>query len=161
MTDGYDSNDDSLEICELTGERRKDMQLICCKVLSVVGSLAFRVCCRSTALWMDEFAKDVFDSFGDSDTVSTMSNSFPALTSGENSALFEVLPHITDKSFFEDNGVIKSFQASTRNQSSSLLANTVASINTRIAESMSKDDFYASMNCMAEANVCLLGVNYN
>ena len=101
---------------------------------------------------MDEFVKDVFDSFGDSDTVSTMSNSFLALPSGENSALYEVLPRITDKSFFEDNGVIKSFQASTRNQSSSLLANTVTSINTRIAESMSKDDLYAFMNCMANCN---------
>ena len=43
MMDGYDSNGDSLEICELMGERRKDMQLICCKVLSVVGSLAFSI----------------------------------------------------------------------------------------------------------------------
>ena len=136
--ESYDSNGNALGMSELTGEasqRRIEMQLIRCKVIPVVVSLAFKVC-HSTALWMDEFAKDVFDSFGDS--------------------AFEVLPRITDKDFFEDNGVINPFQASTWHQSSLLLANTVASIDTRIAESMSKDDLSAFMNCMAEAKVCLL-----
>jgi hypothetical protein len=115
--------------------RKKEMHDLRCKVLPAVVSLAFSVC-HNTACWMDEFTIDIYDVFGDKSV--------------------DVISRITSKASFEADGLENPFQASNWHRMSLLLANTVASSDTKIAESMSQNELSAFMNCMVETNICLL-----
>jgi len=116
-------------------QRRKEMKLLRSKYLPAAVSLMYRVY-YDTATWMDEFTKDIQDTFERKAT--------------------EVSSRINGQSNFEANGMVNPFQACTWHRMALLLANTVASSDTKIAECMSKEDLSAFMNCMAETNTCLL-----
>lgn len=123
------------EVADEYSERRREMIDVRSKCLPAALSLAFRIC-HTTALWMEEFTRDVEDVHQNKAT--------------------EVMTRITGNGMFEADGVSNLFEAATWHNEALLLANTVASRESKIAECMSKKDLDAFMNCMAETNICLL-----
>lgn len=118
-------------------ERCRQIEMLRSKCLSTTVSLMFRVC-HTTALWMDDFTRDV-------------------------EAIFEndysnIMSRITGYGFFESKGMPNPFQPVSWHRMALLMANTVASSETKIADCMSKDDLANFMNCMAETNICLLRI---
>ena len=123
------------EVVDEYSERKREMIDVRSKCLPAAISLAFRIC-HTTAIWMEEFTRDVEDVHQDKAT--------------------EVMTRITGNGMFEADGVSNPFEAATWHREALLLANTVASRESKIAECMSKKDLDAFMNCMAETNICLL-----
>jgi len=116
-------------------DRKREMLSVRSKCLPATISLVFRIC-RTTALWMDEFRRDVEDVFLDKAP--------------------EIMARITGKDIFEEDGLLNPFEATTWHREALLLANIVASRESKISECLSNEDLDAFMNCMAETNICLL-----
>ena len=132
LDDGVAVDTDS---ADEASQRREEMHDLRCKILPAAVSLAFSIC-HTTASWMDEFMIDIVDNFGDRSV--------------------DVISRITSKTIYDADNVPNPFQASTWHRMSLLLANTVASSETKIAESMTKTELSAFMNCMVETNISLL-----
>jgi len=116
-------------------DRKREMISVRSKCLPITISLVFRIC-HSTALWMDEFMRDVEDAFPDQAP--------------------EIMARITSKEIFQAEGLPNPFEATTWHREALLLANTVASRGCKISECLSNEDLNGFMNYMAETNICLL-----
>lgn len=118
-------------------ERYSQVKLLRSKCLPTAISLLFRVC-HTTALWMEEFSRDVKVQFENDST--------------------DVFARISGHGFFESKGLPNPFQSVTWHQTALLMANSVASSDTKIAECMSKEELASFMRCMVETNICLLRI---
>jgi hypothetical protein len=118
-------------------ERCRQIQILRSKCLSTAVSLMFRVC-HTTALWMEDFTRDVETVFEDDYS--------------------DIISRITGYGFFESKGMPNPFQPASWHRMALLMANTVASSDTKIADYMSKEELGNFMKCMAETNICLLKI---
>jgi hypothetical protein len=136
-TDGNFNRKEMDESFDEDRERNSQIHILRSKCLPTVVSLLLRVC-HTTALWMEDFTRDVEIVFEDESS--------------------DILSSITGFGFFESKGISNPFQSATWHRMSLLMANTVASSENKIAECMSKEELANFMTCMAETNICLLRI---